>query len=209
MKTTYKIDACHPIFKRVIQSNLDEAAMEKLKNELLSAGYEDKDILVETTKIVLQDGDMVEVTPEMFFVLPDDPDKELEVATIADRKLAECKKSLKYIYGENPQAIIGSLYAHRLGRDHGQLCVKWHNAKNEDWQHTNVYFLEALGFEFEQPEFDEIPLEECDDDLLGDTERVYKYLLIQNPSHTEASIDKYMEPLHKAMKEAGCVFYRP
>lgn len=208
MKTTYKIDACHPVLARVIQSNLDEATMEKLLAELRSAGYED--IQIEPTKIVLCDGDTVEVTPEMFFVLPDDPDKELEVVTIADRKLAECKRTLKYIYGEKPKGLmVGSIYAHRLGRDHGHLSIKWHNAENEEWQHTNVYFLEALGFQFEHPEFEPIPIKECDDNLLGDHERVMKYLLIQNPNSTEASIDKYMEPLMKAMKEAGCVFYRP
>ncbi len=56
MIETYKIDAVHDILKRVIKSNLDGKAMVKLYKELQNAGYEDKNILLET-KTVLEKGD--------------------------------------------------------------------------------------------------------------------------------------------------------
>lgn len=213
MKKEYKIDACHPIFKRVIETRLDQTSMENLYDELKESGYDS--IEVDLTRVVYEEGDFIEVDVTAFECLPDNPDEELEVVTIKDRQLADCKRTIKYIYGDRPDYIVGELKAHRLGRDHGHLSIEWVNPKNPEWANTNVYFLEAMGFEFEHPEFKVIPMRECDDNLLGDHERVIKYLMLQYPEDyldeagLEKEIDEYMKPLLNAMNKAGCVFYRP
>lgn len=42
----YSIDACHPIFSRVVKYNLTWAQMNYLKISLLKMGFERQDILV-------------------------------------------------------------------------------------------------------------------------------------------------------------------
>jgi len=53
----YRIDAVHDILKRVIKSNLDKDEMVKLYKELQNAGYEDKNIKLDTTRKIYEAGE--------------------------------------------------------------------------------------------------------------------------------------------------------
>jgi len=193
----YKIDAVDSIKKRVLKSNLDKDSMVSLYKELQNAGYEDENINLETCRIIYEAGDTILITRKQFNSLPD----------------RRCKKLLKMVYGDNPpDSMIGTITNERADR-HGRYYqhVKWHIAtlKNENRLNETMAFpLEELGFEFKPPEYNEIPIGECDDEMLNDDERVIKYLMIGN-GWSETQAEEYLKPICKAMKKAECVMYRP
>jgi hypothetical protein len=207
MIKTYKIDAVHPVAKRVIKSNLNGNEMVELYKELQNAGYEDKNIILETTKIVYEVGDIIQVPGEIYDSIPDNIN-ELEFHTCKDRKLIESKRILKNIFGEKPKTMTGILKAKRLDRSRGQIIVEWHNVDNDEWKMTNVYFLEQFGFEFKEPDFNKISIIESDESLLSEYELIIKHMMIDN-HWTEQEVYAYMEPVKKAMGKAEAVFYRP
>lgn len=207
MQKFYKIDAVHPVLKRVVKSNLNSDDFVSLYKELQNAGYEDTNIQVDTCRIIYEEGDTLTITPEMFFAIPDSI-SELEVVTEKDRHLMSLKRSLRYMYGENPSHMVCKLISKRYDRKSGGLVCDWLGMKDDDYSGMSVHMLEPLGFEFKHPEFDVIPLEECDDHLLDDGDVVIKYLMIQN-GLTESQAEQFLLPVYRAMNKAGSVFYRP
>ena len=212
MKKFYKIDAVHPMAKRVIKSNLNEKQMIKLYKDLQNAGYEDKDIILETVKEIYEEGDSIIITKEMFDALPEEKnyiDRDKDGWNKLSKK-AEAKNSIRYIFGENPHfPVTGTLEKNRIDRQRELLVVKWHNvpATNET-NKINIYFLEYMGFEFKQPESKVIPISECPDDLLYTTELVIKYMMLEN-NWSEKAVETYLKPVREAMNKTGIVFYRP
>lgn len=208
MQKIYKIDAVHDILKRVIKTNLNPNKMVKLYKELQNAGYEDKNIDVEVIKEIYEEGDSIMITQEMFDALPDEVDRD-KPDWIEIHKKHEAKQTIRYIFGDEPKLpITGTLEKFRTMRDFEQLVVKWHNAKDNNWNGTNVYFLENMGFEFKQPKVEVIPIAEASDDMLNDIDVVIKYLM-ENEGWSERACETYLKPIYRAMKVSGSVFYRP
>lgn len=213
MYKLYKIDAVHDILKRVIKSNLDDLEMVNLYKELQNAGYEDKNIDLQVTKKIHQEGDIISINRELFDKLPDYDSmnqKQKFDLSIENRKLADARMTIKHIYGDNPQfPLKAELQPLRLGNDNGHLIAVWMNIPFScPLKHTNVHWLEDLGFEFEQPTFETIPLEKCDDDLLSEHELIVKYMMNDN-NWTKEQVDEYLKPVCDAMKKVGAVFYQP
>lgn len=210
MKEFFKVDANHPVAMRILKTNLTENEKNDLVNELIEAGYEKEDIEVDITKTIFQVGDEIYISESDYKNLPETEDVYLSGKLKAEIiKKGNAKKSLRYIFGENPNfPLKGILQKKRLSHDSGQLIVKWENPVGVEWSETNVYFLEDMGFEFEHPTFEKIPLIGCSDTLLGDHDLVIKYMMIQN-KWTEKEVDKYLKPVYNAMKKAEIVFYRP
>lgn len=206
MKTLWKIDAVHPVNKRVIKSNMPEQEMEALYKELLENGYEDRLIDVEICQYIYEDGDTIEIPPEIFDTLPDSV-RELEYYTQQDVRLANIKETLKYIFGDHPKSMKAKVVTERVNRSFGHLILEWENA-NEGWEKTNISIVEPLGFKFEYPDFDEIPIDKATDDVLNDEELVIKHLMIQN-GWNEETANGHLKPVFKAMNDAGIVFYKP
>lgn len=210
MKKFYKIDAVHDILKRVIETNLNDRQMVKLYKELQNAGYEDKNIDVEVIREIYEEGDTIMITKEMFDALTEEKDIDRSKdGWIELHKEAEAKQTIRYIFGENPHfPVTGTLQRFRTMRDHEHLVVKWHNCKDNNWNGTNVYFLENMGFEFKQPKTKVIPIDESPDDMLSEYDIVIKYMMLEN-SWSEKACETYLKPVLKAMNKAGAVFYRP
>lgn len=202
----WKIDAVHPIKKRVVKSNMTEKEMLNLYQELQTQGYEDNLIEREICKFIYEEGDEIEISPELFDALPDSV-RELEYYTQKDVELANAKSTLKYIFGENPKVMKGKVTWQRVNRSWGNLIIEWIDA-NEGWEITNTALAEALGYEFKEPECDVIPIFNATDDMLNEDEMIIKRLMIQN-AWTEETARKHLEPVFKAMHDARIVFYQP
>lgn len=202
----WKIDAVHPIKKRVVKSNLTEEEMLRLYQELQTQGYEDSLIDREVCKFIYQEGDEIEIPPELFDQLPDSV-RELEYYTQKDVELANAKSTLKYIFGDNPKVMKGKISWQRVNRSYGNLIIEWIDA-NDGWEVTNTSLAEALGYEFKEPKCDVIPIINATDDMLDDDEMVVKRLMLQN-GWTEEKASDYLAPVYKAMNDAGVVFYLP
>jgi len=103
---TYKIDAVHPVAKRVIKSNLNEGEANKLFKELRNAGYEDENIeviftevpLIETPDDILDDEEKV----IKYFMLENDMSEKntmIYLKPVLDAmKKAECIFHQPHIY---------------------------------------------------------------------------------------------------------------
>lgn len=210
MLKIYKIDAVHDILKRVIETNLKPDQMTRLYKELQNAGYEDKNIDVEVVKELLEEGDTIKITKKMFDDLPEEKRiNRTEDGWIELHKKAEAKQTIRYIFGDEPKfPIFGTIERFRTMRDHEHLIVKWENAKDEEWNGTNVHFLENMGFEFIQPKTKVIPIDESPDDMLCDHDLVIKYMMLEN-GWSEKACETYLKPVLNAMKRAEAVFYRP
>jgi len=202
----YKIDAVHPIAKRVVKSNLTKDQMLRLYQELQTAGYKDENIHRVVSQVIYEDGDEIEIDPSIFDVLPDSV-QELETYTQKDVELVNAKAALKYIFGNAPKVIKGKVVAQRMNRSFGHLIIEWKNA-NEGWEKTNTSIAEALGFKFNEPDFPEIPIDKAPDNMLNEDECVIKYLMIQN-SFNEVEARNYLKPIFMAMRSANAVFYQP
>lgn len=203
----WKIDAVHPIKKRVIKSNMTEGEMKKLYQELQTQGYEDKLINREVCQIIYEDGDTIEISSEQFDNLPDSV-RELEHYTQKDVDLANAKATLKYIFGNIiPKAMKGKVVAERVNRSFGHLIIEWQNA-NDGWEKTNTSIAEALGFKFNEPDFDVIPIDKSTDIMLNEDEMIIKRLMFQN-NWDEAKAREHLAPVFMAMKDAEVVFYQP
>jgi hypothetical protein len=148
------------------------------------------------------------ITKEMFDSLPTDESINYD-SSPKERYQNDARKAINYIFGENPNfPITGEFKAERINHKSGNMIVKWHGSSYNESGCTNSYFLEYMGFEIEQPEFDEIPIAEADDSLLSDGESVLKYLIIQNDC-SQKDAEQVLDIIYKAMNKAGAVFYRP
>jgi hypothetical protein len=203
----YKIDAVHPVAKRVVKSNLTKDEMLKLYQELQTAGYKNDDIIRTECKIIYEAGDDLEIDPVMFDSLPDSVG-ELEYYTQTDVQLVNIKATLRLIFGQNPKVMKGTLKAERVDRKSGNLTIFWENPIDESWEKTSAFWLEPLGFEFKVPEFEEIHILIAPDALLNEDECVIKYLMIQNDWDEKKATD-YLKPVFMAMRSADAVFYQP
>ena len=100
---------------------------------------------------IFEEGDTIVIDDmTLIDVLPDDARKELVEVHPKDYELEQAKRTFNYIYGDSLKTmnqITGTLKAHRLDHDSGHLVVEWHGDVDEDWKETNVYFLEAIGFQ--------------------------------------------------------------
>lgn len=153
-----------------------------------------------------ENGDEIEIDGIVFDALPDSV-SELEYHTHKDVELVNAKAALRYIFGDTPKVMKGKVVAQRMNRSSGHLIIEWENA-NEGWEKTNTSIAEALGFKFNEPEFDEIPIDKAPDDMLNEDECVIKYLMIQN-SFNEIEARNYLKPIFMAMRSANAVFYQP
>lgn len=158
-----------------------------------------------------EEGDEIHITKEMFDALPTNEyiETNWKEASKEERKQNEARKTINYIFGPNPNfPVKGNLSALRLDNEQGQMIVKWNNPIIAEWKETNCYFLANMGFNIPEPEFDHISIKDADDDLLGDSDLITKYMMIQN-NWTEKQVDDYLKPVYGAMKKAEAVFYRP
>ena len=90
------------------------------------------------------------------------------------------------------------------------MCIFWNNGKT-----TNCKILDALDILYETPDFDEIPLDDCCDELLGEQELVRKYLRKKvvaagyDTSHEKYTADVWLDLIISIMNELNIVFYEP
>ena len=218
MYKLHKVDAVHDILKRVIKTDLKEDELNSLVDMLKANGYEEQNIMIECVHKIHQEGDFIAITKEQFESLPDDnetywankPVGERKKLTIDERKKANAKRSLVHIFGKNPTfPLKAQLQGLRLSNEYGHMIAVWENTPPlSELKHTNVHFLEDIGFEFEQPNFDVIPIAEAKDSLLNTTDKIVKYLINDNNWSEEQALD-YLKPVLNAMNKAEAVFYQP
>lgn len=164
-------------------------------------------------KKVFEEGDEIIITKNDFNGMPDDNDSynhhPRKKLTIDERKLANAKRSIRHIFGKEPAfPLKGKLESLRINRTYGHLVVKWENPVDEQWNATNTIFLEDMGYEFNQPEFEVLPILECSDQQLGTHETIVKHMMIEN-NWSEHACESYLKPVMEAMSKADAVFYQP
>ena len=210
MKELFKVDAVHPVAKRILKSNLTKEEKNKLIAELKHAGYYESEINIDVRKI-FEIGDEIAIYKEDFDALPDKVDRD-KPNWIETQKKFDTKNTIKYIFGNEPKfPLKGKLEFFRLSRDNGHLVVNWENANESLYitsNGTNVYFLEEMGYKFEQPEFDVIAIADADDSLLNTHELIIKYMMLDN-DWSEHACESYLKPVTEAMAKAEAVFYQP
>jgi hypothetical protein len=213
MIITYKIDAVHDILKRVIKVGLTEKEANELHLELSENGYENDNIEVDIHEVIYEVGDQISVDEQMFNDLP--TTEQLDNikgrnATVEELYQRDARETIRFIFDGSPKfPLTGTIEAKRIDNAHGQLIVKWDNVPDDNqWKKTNTYFLEYMGFKFQEENFPFIPIEESDDDLLNDNNRLLKYLMKQN-GLTQEEAELYLKPVYRAMEKAEVVFYRP
>lgn len=205
----FSIDAVHPVLRRVIKLNLSTTEADVLHKELLDAGYEENNIDLKPTLIIMESDDKIELSTEFIDHITND----LENSEFKkDRDLFNVKRIFNYIFNDNiPPVITGTLRKVRIGREgNGHMCVRWNNVSEDHgvWKETDVGFLKAIGYKFAPVKFDPIPILQCDDDMLSDYDRVIKYLMIDNDLSEKDALT-YMEKVNKAMNKADCIIYQP
>lgn len=195
------IDAVHPTAKRVIKSNMTPDEMADLMIELIEAGYEIGDIQV-TQEVIYEDGDYLELKLSTIQRLARKCRSHRERKTVK-----EILGMMKMVYGDNlPDKMLGKVVHKRTNWSYGDITIEWQ--VESDWDKTNVYLLKEIGYQFKEPEFDEIPIDKADDDMLNDDERVIKYLMLDNHWNKETA-ESHMQVVYAAMHKAGCVMYQP
>ena len=199
----YKLDAVHSVSKRVVKFNLTNDEVIELTNELIEAGYENENIKIEITDTLYEDGDIIEITKELYNSLPK---KQTPDMNAKDRYKNDARGIINWLYDDVISFPIKvTLEAKRMDNNHGVMIAHWDNSMK---QSTNSYSLEYLGFKIKKPEFSFIPIAEADDSLLNEDDLVKKYLMLQNDA-SEEDATEVLEIIHKAMDENGIVFYRP
>jgi len=85
------------------------------------------------------------------------------------------------------------------------MCIHWDNDKL-----TNCLVLDELDIQYEKPKFDEIPLDECSDEYLGEQELVRKYLRKRFTTEPMKVIaEHWLDEVIEIMSKLEMVFYRP
>lgn len=201
----YKIDAVHSIAKRVIKSSLSNFGIVTLLDQLYKAGYEKENIQVTLTDTIYEEGDVIEISKELYDSLPDDL---LDGFVDNIRNKYDAKYTINWLYNDKPKFPIKcKLSSRRINNEMGCMEVEWYGS-NTALQKTNFYILKYLGFKIKEKEFSFIPIAEADDNLLDERDLVRKYIMKQN-NCDEAEACRHMKIVSDAMNECGVVFYMP
>lgn len=209
MKTLYDVRADHPIGKRIDELRLTAQEKNDLVAELETAGYEFKDIAVESHNYY-EAGDEIKITAQDMIRLMENDEFYRTINHIIEQKAKNKGLDLVTTSKDNLFPLTGTLKSMRVNRTFGHLIIEWDIGDDPDgmWKQTNVYFMEKMGYRFIQPEFDEIPLIQANDDILHEHELVIKHYALQN----KISVEEAKEAIGKvtsAMGVNGIVFYRP
>lgn len=191
MIKTYKIDAVHPVLKRVVKSGLTEVNAKALYTELVHNKYEA--IQYEVDKIIYEVGDDLCITKEMY-----------------DDEFNNIKEEIDFILGEYLTfPIKAKIVQKRINNKYGQLFIRWDSLPETNYlKESNIYLLEKLGFGFTESDIGPIPIKDSEDEYLHENDLILKYMMLRNDL-TEEEARKYLEVVFKAMDETGIVFYRP
>ena len=209
MQKLYKVDACHPVAKRIIESKLTEVERNDLVAELTEAGYEDIQV---TENVYYKDGDTIEITRQ--FIMDNMKNDEFFrlIEYIVEQKAKNLGVDLLDVGKDALLPLKGTLKNLRINRTFGHVIVSWDIGDDPDgcdrWQQTNVHALEKVGFKFLQPDFEDIPIMNADDNLLHEDELVVKYYALQNEISIEDA-EAVISKVRSAMGKNGIVFYRP
>ena len=99
----------------------------------------------------------------------------------------------------------GKLMPRRDSRKGGYMCIFWNNGKT-----SSCKILDDLGIKYETPKFDEISLDDCCDELLGEQELIRKYLRKKYDTPAKKyTADVWLDLIISIMNELDIVFYEP
>jgi len=214
MQNLYDVHADHPVLKRIDEIGLTPVEKNDLVAELEEANYEN--IKVVTYKPHFEDGDEITITSFMYQDEKLNEESKRLLQLILQRKAEVIGLPIPLLPHEleNEDAMVYrffplkvTLRATRADRKRVFLQGEWQTG-NGTTQNTNIYGLRKMGFNFIDPESEEIPLMNSDDDILYEHELVVKHYALQNKvSEEEAQV--VIDKVQSAMNHNGIVFYRP
>lgn len=114
-----------------------------------------------------------------------------------------------YLFGNSPfkAGMRGVVFAQRLDREMGYLCIEWETPTATGSDRTNVHMFEKIGIVFEHPTFEKIPIMEAELHLLSPMELVERGLREQGLTGLESG--RILDKVTTAMSKYEIVFYIP
>jgi len=209
MQTLYEVRANHPIAKRIDETRLTAQEKNDLVAELEKAGYEFKDIDVQSHNYY-EDGDEIVIT-KRDYDNGSDRGRELIRYMNSNEKL-DLRSFLANLQPDEV-IMIGKISSQRMNRFMGQLVIEWKGqGLKEDWKTTNTHWLEntidGMGLRFIHPEFEQLSIMNCEDKYLHERELVIKTYALQN-GLPEKESEFLIGIVESAMSKHGIVFYQP